>query len=363
MANQKLRRQIVVEAARLMFHRRETEYSNAKLRAARQYTRRWMKPSELPSNREIREEIHLQAHLYEGPGRYAELREIRLQVLQLMQQLSRLQPRVTTSTLVDHLRLGTDIEISISAHSPEFVQDTLDDMDITFTIKENSGANPVPVRVLLCERVGVELKLDTIEQRHEMSEVPTSEDSYSRLSICEFEQFIVAEYDESRLNISGNEPDEEANRFSKFRALMLPLEMVHQNRKRHPEGDALYHSLQVFDLARDELPYDEEFLLAALLHDVGKAIDPSDHVQAGLDVLNGTISDRSAWLIANHPLAHSYRDGTIGARALRRIRRSDDFDELMLLGRCDRDGRLRGVIVPELDDALTYIRQLDRLYE
>ena len=40
----------------------------------------------------------------------------------------------------------------------------------------------------------------------------------------------------------------------------------------HPEGDALYHSLQVFDLACEESPYDEDFLLAALLHDVGKAM-------------------------------------------------------------------------------------------
>ena len=63
--------------------------------------------------------------------------------------------------------------------------------------------------------------------------------------------------------------------------LLLPLETVKQNPAYHPEGDALYHSLQVFDLARDALPYDEEFQLAALLHDVGKAIDPRDHVAAG----------------------------------------------------------------------------------
>jgi HD superfamily phosphodiesterase len=56
---------------------------------------------------------------------------------------------------------------------------------------------------------------------------------------------------------------------------------VKQNPVYHPEGDALYHSLQVFELARQQVPWDEEFLLAALLHDVGKAIDPADHVAAG----------------------------------------------------------------------------------
>ena len=55
----------------------------------------------------------------------------------------------------------------------------------------------------------------------------------------------------------------------------------------------LYHSLQVFELARDARPYDEEFLLAALLHDVGKGIDPADHVGAALSVLEGLITERT----------------------------------------------------------------------
>ena len=55
--------------------------------------------------------------------------------------------------------------------------------------------------------------------------------------------------------------------------------------KTHPEGDVLYHSLQVFELARQALPYDEDFLLAALLHDVGKAIDRREHVAAALEAL------------------------------------------------------------------------------
>jgi len=38
-----------------------------------------------------------------------------------------------------------------------------------------------------------------------------------------------------------------------YQALLLPLENVKQSRKYHPEGDVLYHSLQVFDLAREAL--------------------------------------------------------------------------------------------------------------
>ena len=79
-----------------------------------------------------------------------------------------------------------------------------------------------------------------------------------------------------------------------------PLEAIKQNPKHHPEGDALYHSLQVFELAREARPYDEEFLLAALLHDVGKAIDPQDHAAAAAFALRGTLTERTAWLIAHH---------------------------------------------------------------
>ncbi len=150
----------------------------------------------------------------------------------------------------------------------------------------------------------------------------------------------------------------EADRFHVFRSLLLPLSHVLQNRKTHPEGDVLYHSLQVFDLARDELPYDEELLLAALLHDVGKAIDPRDHTDAGLGALAGFITERTAWLIENHMLAQRVLDGTIGARARRRLQQAESYEELILLWRCDRDGRHPGVEAPELDEALDYLRDL-----
>jgi hypothetical protein len=148
------------------------------------------------------------------------------------------------------------------------------------------------------------------------------------------------------------------DRFSVYQALLAPLEHVKQNPKRHPEGDALYHSLQVFDLARDELPYDEEFLLAALLHDVGKAIDPRDHINAGLEALNGCISQRTAWLIEHQAQAAAMRDGTLGARSRRRLLAHECFDELKLLAKCDRQGRRRGVAVPDVDEALQYLRDL-----
>jgi hypothetical protein len=153
-------------------------------------------------------------------------------------------------------------------------------------------------------------------------------------------------------------PESRIDRFAAYRGLLMPLESVKQSPKRHPEGDALYHSLQVFDRARDELPYDEEFLLAALLHDVGKAIDPKEHVAAGLEVLEPLVTPRAFWLLERQPDAHALLDGTLGLRARRRLEESEHFEELMLLARCDRAGRVPGVAVPELDEALDYVRDL-----
>jgi predicted HD phosphohydrolase len=120
--------------------------------------------------------------------------------------------------------------------------------------------------------------------------------------------------------------------------------------------------LQVFELAREELPYDEEFLLAALLHDVGKGFDPLNHVAAGLDALDGFITERTKWLIEHHMEAHALHDGTIGARARRRLQQDENFEELELLGQCDRGGRVPGAQVDELEDALEYIRDLATMY-
>jgi predicted HD phosphohydrolase len=148
------------------------------------------------------------------------------------------------------------------------------------------------------------------------------------------------------------------DRFELYRSLLMPLEEVKQSRAYHPEGDALYHSLQVFELASQSRPWDEEFLVAALLHDVGKGIDPRDHVAAGLAALEGAISDRTAFLIRHHMDAHALREGTLGHRAALRLRASDDFEDLELLARCDKAGRVPGAIVRTVDEALAALRAL-----
>jgi hypothetical protein len=150
------------------------------------------------------------------------------------------------------------------------------------------------------------------------------------------------------------------DRFAIYKMRLEPLESLKQNPKYHPEGDALYHSLQVFELARQARPYDEEFLLAALLHDVGKAIDPHDHVKAAVEAVRGAVTERTAWLIEHHMDLLGHRDRPLSPRVRRAHEASDYLEDLQLLRDLDEAGRVPGASVGTIDQALDYLRGLEQ---
>jgi predicted HD phosphohydrolase len=149
------------------------------------------------------------------------------------------------------------------------------------------------------------------------------------------------------------------DRFAIFKLRLIPLEAVKQNPKYHPEGDALYHSLQVFQLARDLHPHDEEFLLAALLHDVGKAIDPHNHVGAAVEALRGTITERTLWLIEHHMDLMNTKDRPLAAKLRKELESSEFYEDLKQLRELDNAGRVPGEPVETVDEVLAYIRSLE----
>ena len=148
------------------------------------------------------------------------------------------------------------------------------------------------------------------------------------------------------------------DRFDRIAALVAPLATVRQDPDRHPEGDALEHSLQTFDRLQDERPFDEELLTAALVHDVGRAIDRGDSVAAGLTALAGLITPRTRWLVEQLPAARAYRDGTLGHRARHRLEGHPDFLDVLALADAERKARVRGYETPTLDDAIAALREL-----
>jgi len=358
----KLRRQIAWEAARLMYDRRETEYYCAKMKAARRVCKGWVKPVDLPSNGEIRDEVQALARLYEGQRRLDNLREMRLEALRMMRILARYRPRLIGSVMTGHIRSGSDIDLHVFSDSLEGVTAALDGEGLVYDVErkrvQKYGEERVFTHIHVQDRFPFELTIYPSNKAHYVFKSSVTGKAMERASLRELEQLLQCEYPDLDLAAAVSELEEKVDRFQVYEALLLPLENVQQSRKYHPEGDALYHSLQVFDLARDELPYDEEFLLAALLHDIGKGIDPTDHIAAGLEALEGFITDRTAWLIGNHSMGHAAADGSLGLRARRRLRQAESYEELLLLSHCDRAGRQAGVPAPELDEALEYVRNL-----
>ncbi|HEX4415238.1 MAG TPA: HD domain-containing protein [Lacipirellulaceae bacterium] len=366
MSSSKLRRQIAWEAARLMYSREVTEYFTAKQKAARQTCHGWVKPADLPSNVEIRDQIQLLARLFEGDSRNDNLLAMRLAALSMMQRLAPFRPRLIGSVLTGHVRQGSDIDLHIFSDTSEAITHLLDQDGLTYVVERKQvrkyGEERIFTHIHLTDRFSFELTLYPVNQLHYAFKSSITGKAIERASIAELEQFLAEQYPNLDLAAAADEAANQVDRFQLYESLLLPLENVKQPLKYHPEGDALYHSLQVFDHARDAQAYDEEFLTAALLHDIGKAIDPTAHEAAAVEALDGFITERTAWLIEHHMLAHQLADGSLGARARRRLEQSEYFEDLVSLGECDRAGRQPGVVAPELEEALDYLREIGQMF-
>lgn len=368
MADERSRRQIAFLAAQMMYQRIESEYFTAKRKAAKQLgVEHRYRPADLPSNAEIRDQIQTMARIHEGSKRLERLREMRVEALRLMRKLARFRPRLIGSVWTGHVRHGSDIDIHVFANGQSLVTDALDEHGLAYEVEHKRivkfGEERVFTHIHVDDRFPHELTLYPEDKAHYVFKSSITGQPIERASIAKLEAALKAEAPDVDLDFEVQRVEDQIDRFELYRLLLRPLEGVKQDPRHHPEGDALYHSLQVFELARDERGYDEEFLLAALLHDVGKAIDPADHVAAGLQALEGAITPRTETLIALHMDALAHRKGTLGARARARLQQSEEFEDLMLLRELDTRGRQPGALVCELDEALRYIRDLADEFE
>src|SRR5438552_16658318 len=135
MADVKLRQAIALEAARLMYERVETEYYTAKRKAAKRLCRRGVKPEDLPSNAEIREQIQVFARIHEGDRRTQHLRDMRLDALRLMRVLRAFRPRLIGSVMTGHVRKGSDIDLHLFTDGVGLVTDLLQNEGYQFDVE------------------------------------------------------------------------------------------------------------------------------------------------------------------------------------------------------------------------------------
>ena len=145
-----------------------------------------------------------------------------------------------------------------------------------------------------------------------------------------------------------------------FRPMLEALSQFQCDYEIHPEGDMLYHSLQVYKLGQQIHPYDEEFLWACLLHDIGFVVDPRIPRAAAMRVLQGRVSERMEFLVGELEHSHAFLQGT---RLPKWIRREESVEELIDLARCDRDGRVPGADAPTLDEALSQLASISSAFE
>lgn len=363
----KLRKTIAIEAAKLIYNQQEKEYFTAKRKAARKLRLDYKyNPSDLPSNKEIRDEVLKIAQLYEGENRYTKLKDMRLYAYWIMNELKSFSPNLIGSTLTGHIHKSSDIDIHVFSHSVSSVTHTLDNNALIYEVEKKRVVKYEKERIFthihIHGRYEVELTLygkDWINYNFKSS---ITGKSIEKASLKEFKKILNVEYSEDNIEEKLTEYSNDIQCYEMFKMLLFPLENV-QGGPYHPEGDTLYHSLQVFELAKKWHGYDLEFLQAALLHDVGKAIDPAYHAKAGAEVLEGFVSERVLFLIEHHMDALKLKQGLLGHKAYLKIKHSPYYEDLMTLRELDTKGREIGVIVDTIDEALDYLRSLENLDE
>ncbi|HEY1067174.1 MAG TPA: tRNA adenylyltransferase [Pirellulales bacterium] len=374
MPNTFLRQRIAFEAARLLTSREETEVQRARQKAARRVVRDAggsLRRNDLPSLYEIREQVSLLTRGREGDAHDRSLHDRRLTALRAMRALADFFPRVLGGTLSGTAAADDDVELHLFADDALGVEERLAEMGLKFARLDDENASPSrpappegAVQIRAFFEPALRLTIVPGEPPEETAPRPkpsalASAQPGAYATLDELEALLEWAYPFASLDDQLAEVDARPDRFAVFASLVGALENTRVDLKEHPEGDLLYHSLQVFELVKAERPYDEELLLAALLHDVGRAIDPLEPLSATVTALEGLITERTEWLIEHLPDAHLLREGRLGARAVKRLEASPDFDDLVLLAECDRRGRRKGGKAPDLDDALEFIRDLD----
>src|SRR5712691_7723388 len=198
MANVKLRQAIALEAARLMYERIEAEYYSAKRKAAKRLCRGGVKPEDLPSNAEIRDQIQVFARIHEGEKRTEHLREMRLEALRLMRLLRSFRPRLIGSVMTGHIRKGSDIDIHVFCDSPGLLTDLLEQEGLQYDLERKQvvkhGEARIFTHIHVYDRFNFELTVYPEDKAHYVFRSSITGKAIERASIRELEELLQRAY-------------------------------------------------------------------------------------------------------------------------------------------------------------------------
>src|SRR5438270_10204497 len=233
MSDSKLRQAIALEAARLMYERVESEYFTAKRKAAKRLCRGGIKPEDLPSNAEIRDQIQVFARIHEGEKRTEHLREMRLEALRLMRLLRAYRPRLIGSVMTGHVRKGSDIDIHVFSDSAHLITDVLQQEGFQYDLERKQvvkhGEARVFTHVHVYARFNFELTVYPEDKAHYVFRSSITGKAIERASVRELEELLTREYPGLDLEGELDASSEVADPYQVFRLLLLPLENVRQS--------------------------------------------------------------------------------------------------------------------------------------
>jgi hypothetical protein len=385
MGDKRLRSRIADEAARLLHQKDEQEFIRAKRKAARLLGFRF-KPRDLPSNREISHRLERMEAETGPPIRLPTKRQLAVEGLRWLRRFETYSPRLgwpikepgsaeafievhltrlttdagsrNTSTLVGEVgstesnRVGGDDGVVIhsdetTASNPptrrsattsptrgevifesvltEFRKDRLD-----YEVQQERGGlgGKRGIPILVRSRWPIRFFLYSLPLNTENS-----------LDRTQLETELLRERPSADLEAELLGLHDGSERLEYFRLLLLQLEEMQPLDE--TAGDLLHRALQAFDLAVGERPYDEEFLTAALLHDVGRIGE--DENESAEDLLAGVVTNRTLWLIQN------LDDESITAAA---APSDDDWRDLQLLRDLVKKSGVPGAETRSLEEAL-----------
>jgi hypothetical protein len=360
MKDPKIRQAIAAEAARLMSQRKEVDFHSARRKAARWYSRERVSPADLPSFHEIQQQIFAQSGLFAAEQQTASLSEIRLIARELLELLGDFGPRLVGTAITGPVLPGAEIEIILASGSATEVAVILLDAGHRAELQGEQSLkffHHFACVVWLGRSSDFEsrnLQGWDIQQLDEFLDEEANRHQLDVHGVDDSEDFAAD--DEFVTDDEGYHPDF----FPTLQMLLSSLEKVRLDPDSHPEGDLLYHSLQVYELVRAERPYDEELLLAALIHDVGYALDRRRPLEAVWNAIGALVTDRTWFFVENRAETLEYlRTG----KARGTLRKSPDFDDLVLLAQCDLKGRQCGAQVSTIEAALNYIEGLGSAWD
>lgn len=340
-----IREKLAMEAARLLMRRKESTLAGARKRAARSWKQSRLTAAHFPSNQEIQLQLEALGGLFSHERESGQLIQMRLAALELMDLLADCRPRCGGAILSGNVTAGSPIELWLAGGSPASVLFQLQQAGARQLRSDGDGASET--------RLFFQYQFPGVV--HWAASPPDG--LVGRTELADLLQRTAGDAAAAEAGDDETDPDD---LYEVMRLVLPRLEQIRLDPESHPEGDALYHSLQVFKLGYEALPYDEEFLQACLLHHVGAVLNPRAPMESTLDIFGGLISDRVRYLLEHLDDASRYlQTGT----APHGIRKSEHWDDLLLLARCDRAGRVAGEEVPSLDEAIDLLENLDQEWE